>query len=109
MAISLTEAAIQRVREVRRMRQSPGDCLRVGVKSGGCNGLNYFVDLVPAPQPGDKVFDVAEDVRVCVDRKSYLYVNGTEVDFVSDIMQSRFEFRNPLAQGTCSCGESFSV
>ncbi len=109
MAITLTEAALARIRELKRMRQSPDDLLRVGVRSGGCNGLNYFVDLVPAAQPGDKVFDAAPDLRVCVDRKSYLYMNGTVVDWVSDLMHASFEFRNPLAQTTCSCGESFSV
>ncbi|MBN1336608.1 MAG: iron-sulfur cluster assembly accessory protein [Deltaproteobacteria bacterium] len=109
MPITLTEAAVERVRELRRMRQSPDDLLRVGVLSGGCNGLNYTVDLVPSAQPGDKVFDAAPDLQVCVDRKSYLFMNGTVVDWVSDLMHAAFEFHNPLAQQTCSCGESFSV
>jgi iron-sulfur cluster assembly protein len=110
MAIKLTDAAIARLTEVRRMRQAPGEVLRVGVRSGGCSGLTYYLDFVPAPEPKDRVFDFPQGIRVVVDAKSYLFMNGTEVDFVTDgMMSSNFEFRNPLARTTCACGDSFKV
>lgn len=108
MAISLTPAAVDRVNELKRKRQTPDHLLRVGVRGGGCSGMSYVLDFVEEPGPKDKVFDL-DGVKVVVDRKSYLFVNGTEIDFKKGLMKSGFEFRNPIASGSCSCGESFSV
>jgi iron-sulfur cluster assembly protein len=109
MAIKLTEAAIARLNEVRKMRGNPDEVLRIGVKSGGCSGLSYYLDFVPAAEPKDRIFDFPQGIRVVVDPKSYLFMNGTEIDYISSMMSSSFEFRNPLARQTCSCGESFKV
>lgn len=109
MAIKLTEGAIARLVEVRKMRGNTEEVLRIGVKSGGCSGMSYYLDFVPAADPKDRVFDFAQGIRVVVDAKSYLFMNGTEIDYVSTMMSSSFEFRNPLAKQTCSCGESFKV
>ncbi len=109
MAITLTPAAVERIAEIKRRRQTPDHLLRVGIRGGGCSGLSYFVDLVEAPGPKDKVFEFDQGVKVCVDRKSYLFLNGTEIDFKKDLMKQGFEFHNPLAQRSCSCGESFAI
>lgn len=112
MAITLTDRAANRIRELRVKRQTPGACFRVGVRGGGCSGLAYFVDFAPAPDAKDKVFAFGEgdgEVKVLIDRKSYLFLNGTEIDWKSELMKTGFEFHNPLAGKSCSCGESFSV
>lgn len=109
MAITLTDAAIQRLLEIRKMRQSEGEYVRLGVQTGGCSGMNYTMDFVAAPHPKDRVFEFAHDIKVCIDPKSYLFMNGTEVDWKQDLMSASFEFRNPLARSTCQCGESFTL
>lgn len=108
MALSLTPAAIDRINELKRKRQTPDHLLRVGVRGGGCSGMSYVLDFIEVAGPKDKIFDF-DGVKVAVDRKSYLFVNGTEIDFKKGLMKTGFEFRNPIASGTCSCGESFSV
>jgi iron-sulfur cluster assembly protein len=108
MAINLTNAAAERINELKRKRQTPEHFLRLGVRGGGCSGLSYVLDFVETPEPKDKIFDL-NGVKVVVDRKSYLFVNGTEIDYKKGLMKTGFEFKNPIASGSCSCGESFSV
>ncbi len=112
MAIELTEDAVARVRELAHKRQTPEAFFRIGIRGGGCSGLSYFVDFAEAADPKDKVFEFGAEgarVRVVIDRKSYLFLNGTQVDWKSGLMKTGFEFHNPLAGKTCSCGDSFSV
>jgi iron-sulfur cluster assembly protein len=109
MAITMTQAAIDRIATVKKKRQTPEHYLRVGVRGGGCSGLSYFIDFVELPGRKDKIFEFEADIKVCIDRKSYLFVNGTEIDFKKGLMKTGFEFKNPLSAGDCSCGESFSV
>ncbi len=112
MAIELTERAVARVRELAMKRQTPEAFFRIGIRGGGCSGLSYFVDFAEAADPKDKVFEFADGggaVKVLIDRKSYLFLNGTKVDWKSELMKTGFEFFNPLAGKSCSCGESFSV
>jgi iron-sulfur cluster assembly protein len=116
MAIELTDRARNRIRELAMKRQTPDHVFRIGVRGGGCSGLSYFVDFAPKPEEKDKVFEFGGDgdgneskVKVAIDRKSYLFLNGTIIDWKSELMKTGFEFTNPLAKTSCSCGESFTV
>ena len=110
MAVEFTETALRRVRDL--LSDKPEGWFRVGIRGGGCSGLSYFMDVIEAPGEKDKRLDLAvegEPLRVCVDNKSYLFLNGTEVDWQSDLIKSQFVFTNPNAKRSCSCGESFTV
>ena len=109
MALTMTEAAVERLQALKKMRQTPEAVLRVGVRGGGCSGLSYYMDFVDAAEAKDKIFTFGEAVTVAVDRKSYLFLNGTEIDFQKGMMKTGFEFKNPMASRSCSCGESFSL
>jgi iron-sulfur cluster assembly protein len=110
MAVTMTEAAVKRVRILCKKRQTPEAVLRVGVRGGGCSGLSYFMDFVESPEVKDKLFEFGEpSVTLAVDRKSYLFLNGTEIDFEQTMMKSGFMFNNPIAGRSCSCGESFTL
>lgn len=110
MAVSISAAAITRFEKLKVMRQTPDHVLRVGVRGGGCSGLSYFLDIVEAPEERDKIFVFKEgEVTVAVDRKSYLFLNGTEIDFEKSLMRTGFVFNNPLSGTSCSCGESFTL
>ncbi len=108
MAVDLTPAAVGRVREPVTERDDGKPWLRLAVRGGGCSGLMYHMDWVEAPEDGDRSFSF-EDVQVCVDKKSYLFLNGVELDFGDTLVKSGFIFRNPAASRSCSCGESFTV
>jgi iron-sulfur cluster assembly protein len=86
----------------------PGTFLRVGVKSGGCSGLEYQMQFDNARKEGDQVFE-DNGVTVVVDLKSLLYLYGTELDYSGGLNGKGLVFKNPNASRTCSCGESFSV
>ncbi len=112
MALELTDRARNRILELAMKRQTPDFVFRIGIRGGGCSGLSYFVDFAPSPGEKDKVFEFGPEdskVRVVVDRKSYLFVNGSIVDWKTELMKTGFEFTNPLAKTSCSCGESFTV
>ena len=109
MAITASEAAIKKVVALKKKRQTPEAVLRVGVRGGGCSGLTYFMDLVDEPEPKDKVFHFDEGVTIAVDRKSYLFINGSELDFKKTFVRTGFEFHNPLSGRSCSCGDSFTL
>lgn len=82
--------------------------LRVGVKGGGCSGFSYILDLTETQKDSDEVFE-QHGVRIIVDPKSLLYLNGTTVDFKDEIMGRGFVFNNPNATTSCGCGSSFAV
>ena len=108
MAITMTDSARSRLDLLKKKRQTPNAILRLGVRGGGCSGLSYYMDLVEEAQPKDKVFRFG-DHTVAVDRKSYLFINGSEIDFEKTLAKTGFVFNNPLANTSCSCGESFSL
>jgi iron-sulfur cluster assembly protein len=84
------------------------DFVRVGVKSGGCSGLSYDLKFDKKNQDGDKVF-VDNDVKIIVDKKSFLYLIGTTLEYYGGLNGTGFVFNNPNANRTCGCGESFSL
>ena len=84
------------------------DYVRVGVKSGGCSGLSYELDFDKEVKEADKVFE-DNDVRIIVDKKSFLYLVGTTLEYSGGLNGKGFVFNNPNAQRTCGCGESFSL
>ena len=86
----------------------PSTFLRVGVKSGGCSGLEYKLDFDTVAKEGDQVFE-DKGIKVVVDMKSLLYLYGTELDYSGGLNGKGLTFNNPNASRTCSCGESFSV
>jgi iron-sulfur cluster assembly protein len=81
--------------------------LRLGVQGGGCSGLSYNITFDSQPRERDRVFQY-DDVRVFVDPKSFVYLNGTTLDWEESLMQRGFVFRNPNAKKSCGCGSSFS-
>jgi len=108
MAITMTPSAVERVEQL--LTADPKAAwLRLAIKGGGCSGMSYVLDFVEAAGEKDKCFSFSDHVNVCVDRKSYLYVNGIEIDWKSDLITQSFVFNNPQATKTCSCGESFAV
>lgn len=84
------------------------DYVRVGVKSGGCSGLSYELKFDKDQSDGDKVFE-DNGVKIIVDKKSFLYLIGTTLDYSGGLNGTGFVFKNPNANRTCGCGESFSL
>ena len=82
--------------------------VRVGVEGGGCSGLSYKLDFDNAMKPDDKVFE-DKGIKIVVDKKSFLYLLGTELEFTDGLNGKGFQFNNPNATRTCGCGESFSI
>jgi iron-sulfur cluster assembly protein len=108
MAISLTQRAARRVNEIIEAQGlDAGHGVRLGVKSGGCSGLSYVLEI-DRPADSDRVYD-SHGVPIFCDPKSYLYLNGTEVDFSSDLLNGGFQFTNPNAARSCGCGTSFTT
>ena len=107
--ITVSESAKQRLTGLMKEENAPADSfLRVGVESGGCSGLSYKIKFDTTLSPDDKIFE-DKGVKIVVDRKSFLYLVGTELDFSGGLNGKGFSFNNPNANRTCSCGESFAV
>lgn len=104
--IHVTPRAIQKIREAFAREKVSGG-LRLGVLGGGCSGLSYQFKFAPEPRPKDHVFEF-EDVKVFVDPKSMLFLDGMTLDWKDALIQSGFVFQNPHATKSCGCGSSFS-
>jgi iron-sulfur cluster assembly protein len=105
--IHVTPRAVQKIREA-FARESVTGGLRLGVLGGGCSGLSYQFKFAPEARPRDHVFEF-EDVKVFVDPKSMLFLDGMTLDWHDSLMQSGFVFQNPHATKSCGCGTSFSA
>lgn len=106
--LEVTEAAAKAILRYLKDHDAPeGAGLRVGVRGGGCSGLSYFLDVEEAPKEADKTIETF-GVKVFVDPKSMLFLQGTKLDYVTGLMESGFKFVNPRAGKSCGCGESFS-
>ncbi|EGY35168.1 iron-sulfur cluster assembly protein IscA [Aggregatibacter actinomycetemcomitans serotype e str. SC1083] len=107
MSITLTESAADRVRTFLAKR-GKGIGLRLGIKTSGCSGLSYMLEFVDALNEDDQVFE-QHGVKVIVDTKSLVYLNGTQLDFAKEGLNEGFKFTNPNVKDECGCGESFNV
>lgn len=110
MPIMLTERAAKEVKKIMDEQKMPETVvLRVGVQGGGCSGFSYALGFDNEVNPAiDEVAEV-HGIKVVVDRKSNMYLNGTEVDFYEGLEKRGFTFNNPNAQKSCGCGTSFQV
>ncbi|MFA9480407.1 iron-sulfur cluster insertion protein ErpA [Phycisphaerales bacterium AB-hyl4] len=110
MAIKLTESAAREIKTIIEQQELDAEtiCLRVGVKGGGCSGFSYLLDLTEQSRENDEQFKEGGITVVC-DPKSYLYLNGTTIDFKDEVMGRGFVFNNPNATSSCGCGSSFSA
>ncbi len=103
--ITLTDSAANKIRAMLLEKEETG--LRAAVQGGGCSGFTYKL-LFDNQKDGDRVI-TDKDVEIYLDSKSFLYLMGTEIDFVDELNQTGFKFVNPNAKRTCGCGESFSI
>ncbi len=107
--ITVTERAKAKALNIMTEEHKPADSfIRVGVEGGGCSGLTYKLEFDNVILPEDKVFE-DKGMKIVCDRKSFLYLVGTELDFSDGLNGKGFSFINPNASRTCGCGESFSV
>ena len=109
MAVALSENASKQVKQLKQAQNLPEHVfLRMGVKGGGCSGMSYNLEFDSEIGPHDKQFEI-DGIKVVVDRKSYLYLNGTTLDYVTQGLTGGFTFVNPNAKSSCGCGTSFSA
>ena len=111
MPINLSETAAREIKSIITQQGLPEaeTKLRVGVKGGGCSGFSYMLDLTEEPAGEMDEQLEAHGVKILVDMKSYLYLNGVEIDFKDEVMGRGFVFKNPNATSSCGCGSSFSA
>ena len=105
--IAITEQAARKIQALLAEKGVADGGLRVKVVGGGCSGLTYKMEI-DQPRDGDKVFE-HNGAKLVVDRKSFLYLKGTELDYKEELMASGFNLRNPNVKRTCGCGSSFVV
>ena len=104
----LSEAAATRIKELMVKADRPIAGVRVGVKNGGCAGMEYTMDWVAEQKPFDEVVE-HDGARVLIDPKAVMYLLGTEMDYKTDKLSSQFVFSNPNQTGSCGCGESVNL
>ena len=114
VSFEVTPKAIEAIKKQIAKRGTPETALRVGIRGGGCSGFSYVIEFHDGPpRSRDRVYDyVAADgtpVRVVVDPKSLLYLNGATLDWEQTVMQQGFKFKNPQEKSSCGCGHSFTV
>ena len=123
MAVNVTDLAAKEICSIINQQDlDPANVrLRVGVKGGGCSGFSYLLDLTETQRDSDELWETTHElngngegsqpvtIRVICDPKSYLYLNGTTIDFKDEMMGRGFVFNNPNATSTCGCGSSFSA
>jgi len=106
--ITVSALAAEKIKGIKTAQQAPEEVgLRIQVVGGGCSGFQYQM-IFDAPKPGDQVFE-QDGVRVVVDPKSFLYLVGTEIDYVDGLTGAGFTLKNPNAKGSCGCGSSFTA
>ncbi len=114
LGISIAQSAVDAIAAQIKKRNVEGTSLRVGIRGGGCSGFSYVIEFHDgAPQARDVVYDLkatdGTDVRVVVDKKSLLYLNGATLEWEKTLMRQGFKFVNPNEKASCGCGTSFTV
>ena len=104
----LTEAAADRIKEVMARADSPVAGVRVGVKNGGCAGMEYTMEYAKAAAPTDEIVE-DKGVRILIDPKAVLFLLGTEMDYKREKLSAQFVFNNPNQTSACGCGESVKL
>ena len=107
-AIAITEGAAEKIKSLMAKQGISEGGLRVGVKGGGCSGLSYTFAWEKEARLGDEVFE-GHGAKIYVDKKSYLFLNGTTLDYDTALLGKGFVFNNPNAKQTCGCGSSFGA
>ena len=114
LGIVIAQSAVDAVGQQIKKRGTEGTALRVGIRGGGCSGFSYVIEFHDGP-PGarDVVYDLkatnGDDVRIIVDKKSLLYLNGSTLEWEKTLMRQGFKFLNPNEKSNCGCGTSFTV
>jgi len=106
--ISLTDKAADKVKEILKKEDKNDHALRVGVKGGGCSGFSYTLNIDKIFSESDQVFE-EKGIKIVIDAKSFIYLNGMKVDYIENLSGSGFSFSNPNATRTCGCGHSFQA
>ena len=109
MNIEISETAARKIRTLMAKQGIADGGLRVGVKGGGCSGLSYIFAWEREARFGDQVFEGPEGSKLFVDKKSLLFLNGTVLDYDTNLISKGFVFNNPNAKTTCGCGSSFGA
>jgi len=107
MSITLTDAAAERIKAF-LVNRGKGVGLRLGVKTSGCSGMAYIIEFADEIDSSDEVFE-DKGVQVFIDKKSLIYLDGTELDYGKEGLNEGFKFNNPNVKDSCGCGESFTV
>ncbi len=107
-AISLTDRAAERIKHIMSRAQTPKIGVRLGVKNGGCAGMEYTMDYADARDPLDEVVE-DKGVMILIEPKAVLFLLGTEMDYEEGVMSSGFIFNNPNQTDACGCGESVTI
>jgi len=108
MAIAVTDRAVAEIKKAAAQRGTPPKGLRVGIRGGGCTGFSYLFEWSDTePRSEDRVLSFEDGaVRVFVDPKSFIYLDGSTLEYATSMMGRGFKFTNPNVKGTCGCGES---
>ncbi len=109
-SVTLTNSALERVREIKNKSENHDKFLRISISGGGCSGFQYIFELDNKNLEGDiKILEENSQVLAITDETSLPFLNGAEVDFVKELGASYFKVNNPNAKANCGCGSSFSI
>ncbi len=106
--LSITDVAVEKIKLLLQKRDRPSFGIRVGVKSGGCSGLSYYIEYADNKNQFDEVIQ-DKGIVILIDPKALMYLLGSEMNYVESQFKSGFTFTNPNEKGKCGCGKSFNV